>query len=150
MTDSPHDNDLAQDAARGHESSDVPIGPLAAFLAALTLMLAVVGAVVAGLFWLWEGAAEEADSRPLPLARERDATPSGPLLQESPSLELAAWRAKEDRVLHALEWVDRDLGVARIPIGAAIELTAKRGLPKWPAVDAPPSSEADAPEGGLQ
>jgi hypothetical protein len=52
-----------------------------------------------------------------------------PNLQINPRDELLALDARDDAVLHSYEWVDREAGVVRIPIGRAMELLAERGLP---------------------
>jgi hypothetical protein len=41
-------------------------------------------------------------------------------------------RAAEDKILNGYGWVDREHGVARIPIDRAIDLLAQRGLPARP------------------
>jgi hypothetical protein len=60
-------------------------------------------------------------------------------------------RRREDRLLNSVEWVDKERGVVRIPIGRAIALTAKRGLPNWPAVEtAPPAQGGEAERAPLK
>ena len=119
---------------QGYEHSDVPIRPLGIFIAILAASLVVVTAIVAALFWMFEREAAETDPAPLPLAEENPVTP-GPLLQVSPREDLDQMGARERRQLDTPAWVDRDRGVARIPIERAIALTAERGLPNWPAVE---------------
>jgi len=38
-------------------------------------------------------------------------------------------RAREDEILTTYGWVDRNAGIVRIPIDAAMKLTLERGLP---------------------
>jgi hypothetical protein len=52
-----------------------------------------------------------------------------PALQPDPSAELAALKADEQARLNHYGWVDRDAGIAHIPISRAIEILAKTGLP---------------------
>ena len=54
-----------------------------------------------------------------------------PVLQTLPSSDLAAFRKQEDADLNKLGWVDRDAGIARIPIDDAMGLIAAQGLPDW-------------------
>ena len=53
------------------------------------------------------------------------AIPSGPRLQSDPAVDLAAERRREQAQLNGYAWVDRDKGVARIPIDRAIDLLAR-------------------------
>jgi hypothetical protein len=39
-------------------------------------------------------------------------------------------RAAEEAQLHSYRWVDREAGIAAIPIERAMEILAQRGLPK--------------------
>ncbi|MEX2615235.1 MAG: hypothetical protein WD767_03975 [Alphaproteobacteria bacterium] len=56
---------------------------------------------------------------------------SGPLLQRSPKSELAAFRQREQQALTTLGWVDRDAGIARIPVADALRIAAENGFPDW-------------------
>jgi hypothetical protein len=123
---------------QGYEHSDVPIRPLGMFIAILAASLVVIIGIVAALFWMFEGEAAETDPPPLPLAEENPTTP-GPLLQVSPREDLDDMRERERQQLSTPAWVDRDRGVARIPIERAMAITAERGLPNWPAVEEPQS-----------
>jgi hypothetical protein len=69
--------------------------------------------------------------------------------QGSPELELRQMRAEEDQVLDGYGWVDEAAGVARIPVGRAVEILAAHGLP--PVVTAPgdaPAAPGPAPSRG--
>lgn len=52
-----------------------------------------------------------------------------PVLQIDPVADLNAYKAQQNELLNNYGWVDKDAGVARIPIERAIELTAQKGLP---------------------
>ena len=57
----------------------------------------------------------------------------------SEPLALAAFRAQEEALLSSYGWVEKDKGLARIPIDDAMRLVAEHGLPKFaPAAAAPP------------
>ena len=58
------------------------------------------------------------------------AIPPQPRLQSRPAVDLAAERAREQALLDSYGWVDRDAGVARIPVERAMELLVRdaRGL----------------------
>ena len=55
--------------------------------------------------------------------------PPAPRLQANPRLELQEMRAEENAVLQSYGWVDRDQGVARMPIDEAMKIVVQRGLP---------------------
>ena len=118
---------------RGYEHSDVAIRPLVIFLTGLTLSLIVVSGIVAALFFLFENEAEEVDPVPSPLAQAAEPIP-GPVLQVMPQQDLNQFRAREQQQLDATEWIDEPRGIARIPLDQAMKLTARNGLPAWPAV----------------
>jgi hypothetical protein len=81
--------------------------------------------VVAGI-GTWFLVKDWADTGPLPKPPARPLPIVGPVLQLSPTRDLAALRAREDKLLQGTEWIDRDKGLARIPIEKAMELLAKR------------------------
>jgi hypothetical protein len=55
--------------------------------------------------------------------------PPEPRLQQSPSRDLKAMRAREDWQLNHYSWVDPAKGLVSIPIERAIEIVAQRGIP---------------------
>jgi len=55
-----------------------------------------------------------------------------PRLQVEPVVDLATLRAHEDRILDGYAWVDKERGIARIPIEDAMRLVAEQGLPVFP------------------
>lgn len=52
-----------------------------------------------------------------------------PHLQIHPSVELAGLRAREEGELNSFGWVDRNAGIARVPIARAMDLVLQEGLP---------------------
>jgi hypothetical protein len=52
-----------------------------------------------------------------------------PPLEVAPIADGAAVRVQAEQKLHGYAWIDRQGGVARIPIERAMELTAERGWP---------------------
>jgi hypothetical protein len=61
-----------------------------------------------------------------------------PVLQISPTQDLASFRREEEARLSSYGWIDRDHKSVRIPIERAKQLILERGLPDWPM----PSAEA--------
>ena len=65
-----------------------------------------------------------------PLAAGQESRlPPEPRLQTNPRQDLRDLRSAEDTVLTSYGWVDKNAGIARIPIREAMKLTVKRGLP---------------------
>lgn len=52
--------------------------------------------------------------------------PPAPRLQPDPAADLAAERAQQQSRLQGYAWVDREAGIARIPIGRAMALLVER------------------------
>ena len=110
--------------AAGHETGDAPLAPIVAGVVALVVML---GLSVLASTWIaaaWIG-------RPLPLEQPTGlATPAAPppppepRLEEQPGAQLREVRAAEEAVLTSTAWVDRQNGIARIPIDRAIDILA--------------------------
>jgi hypothetical protein len=53
-----------------------------------------------------------------------------------PGAQLRDLHAAEDAILTSTGWIDRDAGIARIPINRALDLAAQRGLPARSADEA--------------
>ena len=113
-----------------HEESDVNIRAILGFAAGLLVVAAVVHLLIYVLFGYFnhrEGATVAAEY-PLAAAQGQRQPPE-PRLQTDPRQDLADLRAREDEILASYGWVDRNAGVVRIPIEAAMKLTLERGLP---------------------
>jgi hypothetical protein len=68
-----------------------------------------------------------------------------PRLVTSEPLALAEFRAQEDALLASYGWVEKDKGIARLPIDEAMRIVAERGLPKFP-----PPAPSPAAAGGAR
>ena len=114
----------------GHETSDVDIGGIFGFGLGL-LVTAVAVHVIAWLLFVSFAAREARRQMPeFPLAAgQENRVPPEPRLQTQPRQDLRDLRSAEDTVLASYGWVDKDAGIARIPIGEAMRLTVERGLP---------------------
>ena len=62
-----------------------------------------------------------------------------PRLVASEPAVLAEFRAQEESFLTSYGWVEKDKGLARMPIDAAMRIVAERGLPKFPGPEPSPS-----------
>ncbi len=109
--------------SRHPETADVWPGTLVLFAGGLVVFLLVASGILYALFhtparWPSRGAAWLSNA----------ATPA---LSTSPKQDLTAIRGEEEAELKQLGWVDRDAGIARIPIDDAMKLLARNGLPHW-------------------
>ena len=151
-----------------HESSDVPVRPLFWFI----IIFIVFGAVShLALWFMYKAFVKSEQKRQDPaqtmIARPADASvpKNQPLLQpfphqdvppqrSTPVSDLADMRAAEDKQLHNYGWVDKQKGIAHIPIDRAKALTAAQlslGTPApSPAGPAPTPAPVPRPSGGPQ
>ncbi|HEX6142146.1 MAG TPA: hypothetical protein VFZ01_05485 [Geminicoccaceae bacterium] len=128
------------EARPAFETSDVPPKWVLWIALGLGAGAGVIALLLLGYARLLDAVVEE--PAPGPLARiER--VPPAPRLQAEPALELEELQAREALILESYGWVDRDAGVARIPIERAMAILAERGWPNPvegpPAVAAPPA-----------
>jgi hypothetical protein len=111
-----------------HESSDVNIrGVVFAAVGLAVVTLLSIG-LVTGLFvYLNRAAARTEESLPMP---PEAALPAEPRLQRDPAGALREMRAEESRILDDYRWIDKEAGLARIPIDRAMKLALEQGLLK--------------------
>jgi hypothetical protein len=113
-----------------HETSDVNIRAILAFGAALFAVAVAVHVLIYGMFGYFDSREGIQAPAEYPLAASQGhREPPEPRLQTDPRQDLADMRAKEDEQLQSYGWVDKNAGVVRIPIDAAMKLTLERGLP---------------------
>ena len=113
-----------------HEASDVNIRAILGFGAGLIVVATVVHLLIYGLFGYFNRRDGVQAPAEYPLAAAQGhREPPEPRLQTDPRADLAALRAKEDEILSSYGWVDKNAGIVRIPIDAAMKLTLERGLP---------------------
>lgn len=131
----------------GYERSDAHAG--STYRAGLYILgVMFLTALVVVPMYRFLGRRETAAQKPAATVLRPDAAapaPAVPKLVTSEPAVLAAFRAQEDELLSSWGWVEKDRGIARMPIGEAMRLVAERGLPAFPAPDASP-----APEGGAR
>jgi hypothetical protein len=113
-----------------HEHSDVNVRAIVSFAVALVVAAAVLQLALYGMLRLMEWNAARNDPARHPLATTQTQAPPEPRLQPDPVHDLEKMRAAEEERLNSYGWVDKEKGVAHIPIGQAMELVVRRGLPK--------------------
>jgi hypothetical protein len=84
---------------------------------------------------------------PFPTMKEEQKPPE-PRIQPEPRLDVWKFQAETDAKLNSYGWVDQKAGVARIPIGRAIELLSQRGLPARMGAEAGAGVPNTGPESG--
>jgi len=119
-----------ENPAVAHEESDVNIRAIFGFGAGLLAVAVVIHVLIYGLFGYFNRRERVQAPAEYPLAAgQGNRVPPEPRLQTDPRQDLADLRAKEQDQLTSYGWVDRNAGVVRIPIEAAMKLTLERGLP---------------------
>lgn len=97
---------------------------LAIFLAGLGILL--LGGAALLVLALHPGAVHDRDLRQALIPMEE------PALQTDPRQDMQRFRAAELRDLDRYGWIDRDRGVAQIPIDDAMARIVRDGIPGWP------------------
>ena len=110
-----------------HETRDADIRTLVKF--AVGLFVLIVAAMIAMRFVFNYFKATQQLGPPASPFAESHTLPSVPRLQIHPVQDLSQLRQAEDDRLNSYGWVDQKAGIARIPIGRAMDLLAQKGLP---------------------
>lgn len=122
-------------AKHEHTDIDAAVGYKFALWLAVSMVLSF--AIVYGTFWFFERQHDEASaaSQTFPLAGQREgAEPVQreqpmPALQKQPFQDIHSLVQREAARLNSYGWVDKEAGVARIPIDRAMDVVLERGLP---------------------
>lgn len=117
-----------------HESRDINIRGVVFAAVALAIVTLIAVGIVTGLFVYLRRAINQAQG-PTSMVPQEAVLPAEPRIQRDPAGELREMREQEERILDDYRWVDKDAGVARIPIDRAMKVVLERGLltPKPPA-----------------
>jgi hypothetical protein len=126
----------------GHEDTLIPVRGLVISAVALVVVI-IASEVILGL-WTRAFTAEEKKVEALHPGRQNiDVTQfPQPRLQESPPVDMVQLAAEEKARISSYGWIDKKAGIARIPVDRAMDILAKRGLPK---VAAPPPAPGTPP-----
>jgi hypothetical protein len=113
-----------------HEESDVNVGAIIRFGLGLLLIAAFIHVFLWWLQGTYSRQNQRAQTQVYPLAAgQQDRLPPSPRFQENPQQELQDLRAKQGALLEGYGWVNKEGGVARIPIEDAMKMVVERGLP---------------------
>lgn len=125
------DRDVSPEAlAKGHEGSDIATPWV--FLAAILFVLTVAAFALIPLLFIGPVRQGDAYSGRHATDLRRDLLRPGPALESDPQAALAAYQARERAKLEGYAWVDRNAGVARIPVSRAMEILVTQGWPTPP------------------
>jgi hypothetical protein len=114
---------------RGHEVRDVELKWIVGFAIILAVVLVATFALMRWTFHRFEQRERARQGAPVSLVEPQGASlPPEPRLQANPRQELKAMRAEEEAILGSYGWVDRELGIVRIPIDAAMEIVVQQGI----------------------
>jgi hypothetical protein len=113
-----------------HEDSDVNVRAILGFGAALTVVAIVLHVFLWWLQGVYHRQTERQQMRQYPMAVDRqNALPPMPRLQPNPQQEMRDLRARQETLLKGYGWVNKEAGIARIPIEDAMRMVVERGLP---------------------
>lgn len=142
MTDSQPNTPEHDPVTVGHEADLANVSGIALAIGGLSLLAVLALLIVWGITQLLSTSAEG----PVAVTPPEAATQQfvGPRLSAEQPEALHELRAREAEQLASYGWVDRQAGLARLPIERAIEIVSDRGLPTWPA-----SPQQIEPTGGV-
>lgn len=112
--------------ARQHERRDLRLPTMATALASLVALVVVCALAMNALLDLFSVHSRPAAPPPRGVI---ETAPPRLDLEVEPGELLRRLRLSEADRLGRYEWIDRDAGIVRIPIGRAMELVVERGLP---------------------
>ena len=127
-----------------YETEDFSPRGIRWFTAGLAVLAVTVLLLRGGLLWRLSGGWPPRQGIVTPMVPAPNMSPE-PDLQVASSLDYQAMRAAEESQLHSYRWVDREAGIAAIPIERAMEILAGRGLPARKSPVKRPQSKQEQP-----
>ena len=112
-----------------HTDIDVNVGYKFGLWLAISMFISI--GIVTGVFKLFESQGHSANvlAQKYPLAVGQHKEPPTPHLQSQPFKDVYTLRQAEAAKLSSYGWVDKEGGVARLPIDRAIDVMLERGFP---------------------
>lgn len=141
----PHGELHTPDTA--YEHSDINLGAIVAFAVLLAVITLTIQAAVYGIFVMFNHFEQTADRTVSPLEVSAGTAPPEPRLQTTPWSDLQQLRAADLVYLHSYGWIDKDRGIAHIPIDKAKALLLQKGLPVRPELADPTEGTSFATTG---
>ena len=130
----------------GYERSDAHAGGSYRAGAAILAAMVLTALALVPLYRLLVRQESNAQPPPAGVVKTEMSEPaqSFPRLVTSEPTTLAAFRDQEDALLTSYGWVEKDKGLARIPVEEAMRIVAEHGLPKFASVAAAPAPSGAA------
>jgi hypothetical protein len=124
-----------------YETEDFTPRAVRWFTAGLAVMAVMVLLLMGAVLWIFSDGPPPGQGIVTPSVPAPNMAPA-PDLQVASSRDYQEMRAAEEAQLHSYGWIDRQAGIAAIPIQRAMEILASRGLPaQKPQVKSPPSKQ---------
>jgi hypothetical protein len=114
------------------------------FTAGLAVLAVMVLVLMGALLWVLSGGRPPGQGVVTPSVPAPNMSPE-PDLQVASSLDYQEMRAAQEAQLNSYRWVDREAGIAVIPIERAMEILASRGLPARKSQAKSPQSKQEQP-----
>jgi hypothetical protein len=111
-----------------YETEDFSPRGIRWFTAGLAVLAVTVLVSMGWLLWALSDGRPPGQGLVTPTVPAPNMSPA-PDLQVASSRDYEEMRAAEEAQLHSYGWINRDAGIAAIPIERAMELLVKRGLP---------------------
>jgi hypothetical protein len=118
---------MADNEGVKYETEDFSPRGIRWFTAGLAVLAVMVLVLMGGLLWFLSGGWPTRQGIVTPMVPAPNMSPE-PDLQVASSRDYQEMRAAEEAQLHSYRWVDREAGIAAIPIKRAMELFASRGI----------------------
>ena len=132
----PEPSGLQRNPEVDYERTDLSLRAVAIVAVGILLLLAVAPLIMIGAFPRARGDVD----------RHLSITPPEPRLQTDPAADLGAYVRKEQHLLDSYGWIDRNRGIAHIPIEVAMERLARAGIPGFPRAAEPEPLESTSPQ----
>ena len=126
----------------GFEREDLGAKPVIGFIVSLVISGVLIYYVIWGIFHFLDAYDQKHQQVRTPLIQVESNTREvqvktiqrfpEPRLEDNERTELNGFRYSEEEQLNSYGWVDKNAGVAHIPIEQAMQLIAQKGLPTTP------------------
>ena len=111
-----------------YETEDFSPRGIRWFTAGLAVLAVMALVLMGGLLWFLSGGWPPRQGIVSPMVPAPNMSPE-PDLQVASSRDYQEMHAAEEAQLHSYRWVNREAGIAAIPITRAMEMLASRGMP---------------------
>jgi len=148
-TTNPKSEPVAEESRRlGHEPNSLNMTFFWSVLGGLGVLLLISMILMGTFFDFLASRRQPVEELPPSLSGDRP-VPVEPRLNPNQKTEMQQIRAAENKVLSTYGWLDKERGVARIPIERAMTLLVERGLPATkPSPASAQKSSEDPPSNG--